>query len=76
MIRQGGYRLSVELQEERRQPLRAPVDGGMERFIHESLCAKVRYTFQCGDRLLFQHIDPRASFEYSSKEEVDNEAVL
>ena len=76
VIRQGQYRLAVELLEGRGQPLHAPVEGSMERFIHESLCAKVRYTFQCGDRLLFQHTDPRASFEYSSKEEVDNEAVL
>lgn len=76
VIRQGQYRLAVELLEGRGQPLHAPVEGSMERFIHESLCAKVRYTFQCGNRLLFRHTDPRASFEYSSKEEVDNEAVL
>ena len=76
VIRQGQYRLAVELLEGQGQPLHAPVEGSMERFIHESLCAKVRYTFQCGNRILFQHTDPRASFEYSAKEEVDNEAVL
>ena len=66
VIRQGKYRLEVELLSERRQPLRAPVEGRMERTIHESLCAEVRYRFWHGDNLLFQHTDSNASFEYSS----------
>lgn len=66
VIRQGKYRLEVQLLRERRQPLRAPVEGRMERTIHESLCAEVRYRFRRGDRLLFQRTDPHASFEYSS----------
>ena len=66
VIRQGKYRLEAELLNERRQPLRAPVEGRMERTIHESLCAEVRYRFWCGHNLLFQHTDPNASFEYSS----------
>ena len=66
VIRQGKYRLEAELLNERRQPLRAPVEGRMERTIHESLCAEVRYRFWHGDSLLFQHTDPNASFEYSS----------
>ena len=66
VIRQGRYRLEVELLSERRQPLRAPVEGRMERTIHESLCAEVRYRFWHGDSLLFQHTDSNASFEYSS----------
>ena len=65
-IRQGKYRLEVELLNERRQALRAPVEGCMERTIHESLCAKVRYRFWHGKYLLFQHTDENASFEYSS----------
>ena len=65
-IRQGRYCLEAELLNERRQPLRAPVEGRMERTIHESLCAEVRYRFWYGDHLLFQHTDPNASFEYSS----------
>ena len=65
VIRQGQYRLEAELLNERRQPLRAPVEGRMERTIHESLCAEVRYRFWRGEHLLFQHTDPRASFEYS-----------
>ena len=66
VIRQGKYRLEVELLNERRQALRAPVEGRMERTIHESLCAKVRYRFWHGKGLLFQHTDENASFEYSS----------
>lgn len=66
VIRQGRYRLEVELLNERRQPLQAPVEGRMERTIHESLCAEVRYRFWHGDNLLLQHTDPNASFEYSS----------
>ena len=65
IIRQGKYRLEVELLNERRQPLRAPVEGRMERIIHESLCAEVRYRFWYGNNLLFQHTDPNASFECS-----------
>ena len=68
VIRQGKYSLEVELLNERRQALRAPVEGRMERTIHESLCAEVRYRFWCGHNLLFQHTDPNASFEYSSAE--------
>lgn len=66
VIRQGKYRLEVELLNERRQALRAPVEGRMERTIHESLCAEVRYRFGYGNNLLFQHTDSNASFEYSS----------
>ena len=66
VIRQGKYRLEVELLNERRQALRAPVEGRMERTIHESLCAEVRYRFWHGDNLLLQHTNPNASFEYSS----------
>ena len=67
VIRQGKYRLEAQVLSERRQALRAPVEGRMERTIHESLCAKVRYRFWHGDSLLFQRTDPRASFEYSSE---------
>ena len=65
-IRQGRYRLEAELLSERRQALRAPAEGRMERTIHESLQAEVRYRFWQGRELLFQHTDPNASFEYSS----------
>ena len=66
VIRQGKYRLEAELLNERRQPLRAPVEDRMERTIHESLCAEVRHRFWNGNDLLFQNTDPNASFECSS----------
>ncbi len=67
VIRQGKYRLEAQLLNQRRQALRAPVEGRMERTIHESLCAKVYYRFWHGKDLLFQHTDENASFEYSSQ---------
>ena len=66
VIRQGAYRLEVKLLSQRQQPLRAPVEGKMERTIHESLCARVGYRFWQGEELLLQHTDDRASFEYSA----------
>lgn len=67
-LRQGKYRLKVELLKAQKQALRAPVNGRMERTIHESLCAQVRYHFWRENTLLFQHTDPYASFEYSRSE--------
>ena len=64
-IRQGKYRLEAELLNEQPQALRAPVEGRMERTIHESLCADMCYRFWYRENLLFQHIAPNASFEYS-----------
>jgi len=67
-IRQGRYCLQAELLKEHKQALHAPVDGRMERTIHESLCAEVRYRFWHGKDLLFQHTDRCASFEHSRSE--------
>lgn len=67
LIRQGKYRLSAEVLEDRGRPLRAPVEGGMDRTIQESLCAKLRYRFWCGESLLFDHTDCCASFEYADE---------
>ena len=68
IIRQGKYRLAVELLEDQSQSLRAPVEGSMKRTIHESLCAAVRYCFWSGKEILFQHIDRYASFECSNQQ--------
>lgn len=67
-VRQGRYRLKIELRKARGQALHAPVEGRMERTIHESLSAEVRYSFWRGKDLLFRHTDRHASFEYSSSE--------
>lgn len=65
VIRQGKYRLEVELPEAQGQPLLAPVEGNMGRTIHENLHTTMRYRFWCGNTLLFDHTDSRGSFEYT-----------
>lgn len=65
VIRQGSCRLEAEVLNARGQALRAPAEGSMERTVHESLCADVRYCFWRGGALLFQHTDRCAAFEYS-----------
>lgn len=67
-IAQGAYQLDVELLEGQGRPLWAPVEGQMSRTIHESLRAAVRYRFWAGDRLLFDHVDDAASFEFGGPE--------
>ena len=66
-IVQGKDRLLVEVLAKQGQPLRAPVEGAMGRIIHESLCAIVRYRFWERERLLFDHTDAGASFEYANR---------
>lgn len=68
-IRQGSHRLTAELLEERARPLYAPAEGRMERTIHESPSARVRYSFWKGKELLFRHTDRCAGFEYSDRKE-------
>lgn len=62
---QGKYRLEVQLLDQKARPLRAPLDGEMNRTIHESLRTKVRYCFWHSKELLFDHIDDHAGFEYA-----------
>ena len=64
-IRQGKYRLSVELLEGKGCPLRAPTGGTMGRTVHESLRSTVRYRFWAGETLLLDHTDRCAGFEYA-----------
>lgn len=54
----------MRLLEQTPQPLRAPTDGDMNRTMHESICAKVWYRFWNGEKLLLDHIDNHAGFEY------------
>lgn len=68
-IRQGKYRLTVQLLEEQGCLLRAPDLGSMERTVRESLRAKVRYCFWRGETLLISHTDDNASFEYADNRE-------
>lgn len=65
VLRQGNRRLVLELLEQRAQPLKAPAEGNMSRTIRESLCARVRFRFWEGERLLLDHTDACAGFEYA-----------
>jgi len=66
VLRQGKYLLEVKLLEQNPQKLRAPSDGAMNRTVHESLCAKVRYRFRKAGELLFDHTDEYAGFEWAN----------
>lgn len=57
--------LNVELLEPRPQDLRAPVKGAMTRIIYESIKCKVRYRFVIDNKVLFDFVSDKASFEYS-----------
>lgn len=71
VLKQGRYRLEVQLLEQKAQPLRAPSDGDMNRTIHESLCAKVQYRFWRDKELLFDHTATHAGYEYAGKGTAD-----
>lgn len=64
LLSQGKYRLEAQLLDQNAQPLRAPADGNMDRTVHESLCARVRYRFWIGETLVFDHTSLHAGFEY------------
>lgn len=66
VLRQGRYRLEIEVPDKQPQPLRAPIDGAMSRTIHESLTTSLRCRFWHGDTLLFDGTDRTGSFEYSN----------
>jgi len=72
VLRQGKYRLEVQLLEQNAQPLRAPAAGSMCRTVQESLCARVRYRFWKGGRLIFDHTDAHAGFEYGESPGLEN----
>lgn len=67
VIRQGRYRLEIEVEAAHPQPLRAPARGAMARMIHESLRAVLRCRFWHGDALLFEGTDQAGSFEYAAE---------
>ncbi len=64
-IQQGKYRLVATRLNGSGCPLLAPMDGGMCRTVQESLSCIMHYEFWFGDRLLFAHTDPCASFEFA-----------
>lgn len=65
LIRQGKYRLTAELLDNRAHPLKAPSEGIMSRIIEESLCSKVLYRLEYENMVMLEHIDETAGFEFS-----------
>lgn len=61
---QGSLTLEARLLEITRTPLKAPVNGAMERTIHESAACRASYCFREGKRILFAFETNMASFEY------------
>lgn len=66
VLRQGTRRLQIDVSGAQGLPLRAPVQGQMARTIRESLCARMRCRFWIRNRLIFDHTDGLASFEFSA----------
>jgi hypothetical protein len=63
-LRQGKYRLIVDLKESEPQKLLAPVNGNMNRIIHENTSCTARYLFYEHNKLLLDLNSDRASFEF------------
>lgn len=64
-VRQGRYRVEIELIDKRDMPLKAPCSGSMVRTVHESVGAKVRIRVWRGGHCLVDRIADQAGFEYS-----------
>lgn len=63
-IRQGKLELEARLIKTSNHPLNAPVQGEMERTIHESAACQAFYRFRKAGRTLFAFETDKASFEY------------
>lgn len=63
-LRQGKYRLIIDMCPSTGQELLAPQAGAMTRLIRESPCAPARFRLYDGETLLLDRESPRASMEY------------
>lgn len=63
-IRQGKLELEAQLIKTANHPLNAPVQGEMERTIHESAACQAFYRFRKAGRTLFAFETDKSSFEY------------
>ncbi len=64
VVKQGKYTFVAKLIKPGNQGLAAPVNGRMERTIHESVACEAYYKFMCGNKSLFELKSNCASFEY------------
>ncbi|MGE4483898.1 MAG: tocopherol cyclase family protein [Oscillospiraceae bacterium] len=63
-VRQGNLRFTAELLKTREQRLRAPVMGGMTRFVRESASCRAGYRLEIGGRVIFDIESDSAGFEF------------
>lgn len=63
-VRQGDYVLTARLLSPQGQPLFAPVNGAMNRTIHESAACRAAYRFSFRDTVLCEFVSDRACFEF------------
>lgn len=63
VLRQGKYRLEIDISKNKGSMLYAPDEGVMTRTIHECASCKARFKFFTGDRLLFDFVSDNSSFE-------------
>ena len=67
LIKQGNKKLEIQVLDDKTGlPLFAPMKGGMNRVIEESLERTVRYQFLIGEDVMFDLVSEKASHEYSS----------
>ncbi len=64
IVSQGNYEITAKLIKKNAQPLYAPVNGTMNRIIHESASCTAYYKFSCKCKLLCEFTSYRASFEF------------
>lgn len=67
-VRQGNYEITAKLINKNAQPLYAPINGTMNRIIHESASCTAYYKFSHNGNPLFEFISDRASFEFEYTE--------
>lgn len=63
-VSQGDYEFTAKFIKKKAQPLYAPVNGAMNRIIHESASCKAYYKFSYKDKILYEFTSDRASFEF------------
>ncbi len=64
LVRQGNMELEARLLEQKAHPLQAPVNGAMQRTIHENITCKAFYRFRQRGVTQFAFETDKASFEY------------
>lgn len=63
-VRQGRYRLELEVLNQDSHPLKAPHTGDMIRTVHESLCSVLRIRLMKGTNTMLERLTRHAGFEF------------